>query len=178
MNRIETEIALGRDRAWLLETFSAVDPELLAAPCTQSGADPEFWWSAKDHFGHLVSVERNFTRMVAAFVDGASDAVGSVVPDMPRERVDVSLYVDTGNDRWVKKYHDASFDLLVVLGERARATTLELMGRLDDADFERQIPGAVWDGGTVGAMLAVPLGSHGRQHWAWVNEGWNDRQLI
>jgi hypothetical protein len=177
VNRIETEIKLARDRAWVLETWSAIDPELLVAPCTVSGADPDFWWTAKDHFSHLVSVERNFTRMVASFVDGAPDAIGSVVPDMPRERVDVSSYVDTGNDRWVKKYHDASLEELVVLGERARATTFEVMGRLADPDFERQIPGAVWDGGSVGAMICVPYGNHGRQHWDWVQDGWKARGL-
>jgi hypothetical protein len=177
MNRIETEIKLTRDRAWALETWTNIDPDLLVAPCTRSGADPDFWWTAKDHFSHLVSVERNFTRMVATFIDGASDAVASVVPDLPRERADMALYVDTGNDRWVKKYHDASLEELAVLGERARTATYELMSRLSDADFERQIPGAAWDGGTVGAMICVPYGNHGLQHWNWVQDGWRNRGL-
>jgi hypothetical protein len=175
VDRTKTEITLARDRAWALETWSAIDPEMLVAPCTVSGADPDFWWTAKDHFAHLVSVEKMFTRMVTAFVDGTEQAVGAVIGDIPRARRDASSAADVFNDRWTKKHHDTPFEELVVLGERARTATYELLARIPDDLFEAQVPGAMWDGGSVGSMVCVAYGRHGRQHWAWVEAGWKAR---
>jgi hypothetical protein len=178
VNRVETEIKLARDRAWVLETWGAIDPERLVEPCTVSLADPDFWWTAKDHFAHLISVERIFTgRFVTNYVDGAKDSVGSVLGDVPKELADASMLAAQVNDRWVKKYHDASFDELVIKGEQERQRTYELLARIPDDKFEDQIPGALWDGGSVGSMLCVAYGRHGRQHWDWVQEGWRERGL-
>ena len=45
MNRIEIEIKLNRDRAWLLERLGAMSAEELSAPRTFSEHDPESRWS-------------------------------------------------------------------------------------------------------------------------------------
>jgi hypothetical protein len=172
MNRIDVEIALNRDRAWVLEQWSALSPEELLEPVTVSGDDPDFWWTPKDHFCHFVSVEKNFQKMVAAFLDGAADALDAAVPDRPRhDLAGMMNYVDKGNDLWVKRHRDKSMGELVRMGEQARAKTFELMATIDDDQFDVQIPGAPWDGGSIGAMLLVPLGSHGRTHWHWVTDG-------
>jgi hypothetical protein len=60
MNRIEIEIKLNRDRAWLLETFAAMTEEDLSRGITKSRHNPEASWSAKDHLSHLIGIEVAF----------------------------------------------------------------------------------------------------------------------
>jgi hypothetical protein len=173
VNRVETEIALNQDRAWVLEQWLSLSPEELVTPCTVSEADPDFWWTPRDHFLHLISVEKNFRKMVSAFLSGADDALDAAVPDRPRssEQGSMQNYVAVGNDLWIKKHRDKSMDDLVRFGESTRAQTFEVMATVADDQFAQKIPGAVWGGGTVGAMLTHPVGDHGKLHWRWVTEG-------
>jgi hypothetical protein len=173
VNRLQTEIELNRDRAWVLEQWTSLSPSELEESCTVSEADPEFWWTPKDHFCHLISVEKNFRKMVASFLSGADDALDAAVPDRPRDGGGRGMqqYVAVGNDGWVRKHRDKSMDDLIRFGEQTRAQTFELMATIDDDQFELEIPGAPWGGGTVGAMLTHPVGVHGKLHWTWVTEG-------
>jgi hypothetical protein len=70
MNRIDIEIRLNRDRAWLLETLSAMPPEELYAPRTRSEHDPGKWWSYADHFIHTTLIERNWNDMIRRHLRG------------------------------------------------------------------------------------------------------------
>ena len=52
MDRIEIEIKLNRDRAWLLERLGAMSEDELTTPRTFSEHDAESRWSFADHFVH------------------------------------------------------------------------------------------------------------------------------
>jgi hypothetical protein len=170
-------MALHRDRVWVLEQWLSLPADDLHAACTASGANPDIWWTAKDHFCHLISVENNFDKMVLAFLDG-KDALDAAVPDRPRAGDDpapmastMGNYVDRANDVWILRHRDKAFDQLVQFSQQTRARTMELLANVPDEAFERQIPNAPWSGGSVGAMLVHPYGEHGRTHWRWVTEG-------
>ena len=60
MNRLEIEIKLNRDRAWLLETLAAMPEDELYAPRTFSEHDRDGRWSYADHFIHTTLIERNW----------------------------------------------------------------------------------------------------------------------
>ncbi len=49
MDRIEIEITLNRERAWLIERYAAMPSEDLTRPVTSSHHDPSAWWTPKDH---------------------------------------------------------------------------------------------------------------------------------
>jgi hypothetical protein len=172
MNRVETEIALNRDRAWLLETFTTMDEELLLRPVTESEHEPGFWWTPKDHFAHLIRGERSFCRIVTAFADGHPNPLKAVAPEMGTGGESPIDYVNRGNDEFTKAHRDLSLAELIRLGEEARSDTFALLARLGDEQFEMPIPGAPWSGGTVGAVVAHNSGEHARTHWAWIEQGW------
>ena len=70
MNRIEIEIKLNRDRAWLLETLSQMSEADLYEPRTPSEHDPESTWSFADHFVHTTLIERNWNDMFRRHLAG------------------------------------------------------------------------------------------------------------
>src|SRR5262245_1849625 len=70
MNRIEIEIKLNRDRAWLLETLAAMDHETLYRPATPSEHDASKNWSIADHFIHTTLIEQNWNAMFRRHVGG------------------------------------------------------------------------------------------------------------
>ncbi|MCL4243299.1 MAG: hypothetical protein KJ048_18260, partial [Dehalococcoidia bacterium] len=60
MNRIDIEVKLNRDRAWLMETLAGMSDADLRAPRTPSEHDPEKTWSYADHFIHTTLIEKNW----------------------------------------------------------------------------------------------------------------------
>ena len=63
MDRIEIEIKLNRDRAWLLERLGSMPADELTAPRTFSEHDPDSRWSFADHFVHTTLIEQNWNAM-------------------------------------------------------------------------------------------------------------------
>ena len=76
MDRIEIEIKLNKDRAWLLDTYAALSEDELTTGVTPSEHDPSTMWSTKDHLAHLAGIERNFVRMIRRHVSGDANPVG------------------------------------------------------------------------------------------------------
>ena len=70
MNRTEIEIALNRDRIATLEAFGGLSPEAMTSPATRSEHDENVWWTPKDHFSHMLRVERHFNNIITAFLGG------------------------------------------------------------------------------------------------------------
>jgi hypothetical protein len=171
VNRIETEVALHRDRATILERFGSLSPELLVSPATQSERDTELWWRPLDHFSHLLRVERYFNTIVVAFLDGADDPIAAVGGRRGSTREEAMANLHKVNDDFMLEYRDRSFDELVRLTEQSRSETMALMARIDDDQFGVQMPGVPWSGGTIGAVLTHNGGNHFDRHWMWITDG-------
>ena len=173
MNRTEIEIALNRDRAWLIETFAALSETDVTRPATQSEHDPASMWSAKDHLAHLAGIERTFNAMIRRHLAGDQNPVALVAnADGTRRPMDqIMAEVHAMNERVVAEHRDRPLGAVVALGQRVRAETLALLGELTDDQLAEKLPGAPWADGTVGGVLATNAG-HGRMHWQAVKDGW------
>jgi hypothetical protein len=158
----------------LLETFTAMDEDLLLQPVTESEYERGFWWTPKDHFAHLIRGERSFCLIVSAFADGHPNPLKAVAPKLGAGGESPIDYVNRGNDEFTKAHRDVSLAELIRLGEEARSETFALLARLTDDQFRMQIPGAPWSGGMVGPVLAHNSGDHARMHWTWIEQGWRD----
>lgn len=174
MNRIEIEVKLNRDRAWLLETLSAMDEDELRAPRTRSEHDPEKTWSFADHFVHTTLIERNWNEMIRRHVGGESGMAPRVAGDgTPQSREDVMAGIHRWTESWADKNRDKPLDELVRIGLEVRADTLALLSKLTDEQLASKIPGAPWADGTVGGIMAANA-DHGRTHFKWAKEGHAD----
>jgi len=172
MNRIEIEIKLSKDRAWVLESFAAMPEEDLYRGITTSRENPESQWSAKDHMAHLVGIEIAFNGIIKRHIEGNANAIGIGVNEdgTRRSREEVMAVVHAMNEKWVKEQHDKTFNEIVALGQKVRAETLALLASLTDEQLNEQVPEAPWSDATVGGIIAVN-GDHARQHFSWVSAG-------
>ena len=173
MDRTEIEIKLNRDRAWLLETFSALSEADVTKPASASAHDAASTWSAKDHLTHLAGIERNFNEMIRRYLGGDANPIGMVnKPDGTRRPMEeIMKSVNELNERWVVVHRAKQLSDVVALGQRARAETFALLGELSDAQLAEKLPGAPWSDGTIGGVLSVNA-DHGRVHWRLVKDGW------
>ena len=172
MNRIEIETVLNKDRAWLLETVSAILPDDLYRGVTQSEHDPKVMWSMADHFVHTSLIEHNWNAMVRKHFAGAPDAVGmrTNADGTPKSREEVMAGIHAWTEEWADKHRGKSLDELVAVGQNARGETLTLLAELTDEQLQSKIPGAPWADGTVGAILAANA-AHGRMHFKYAKDG-------
>lgn len=172
MNRTEIEVKLNRERVWLLERVTAMDPADLARPLTPSENDPSSSWSAKDHLAHLAGIERAFAAMIRRHLAGRDNPVGlPTAPDgtlLSREAI--MPVVHARNETWVREHRDKSLDAVIALGQAARADTLALLAELTDDQLAAKLPGAPWADGTIGGVLAVNA-DHARRHQQTVDDG-------
>jgi DinB superfamily len=172
MTRIEIEIKLNRDRAWLLDTLAHLPEQDLTRPATKSEHDPSATWSAKDHLAHLAGIENNFVAMVRRHLHGDPNPVAiRTNPDgSDRSMEQIMATVHEMTERWVAEHRGKSLSEVVALGEAARAATLALISELTDEQLAEKLPGAPWSDGTIGGVLSVNS-DHGRMHWQWAKEG-------
>jgi len=171
MNRIEIEIKLNRDRAWLLETLGAMSPGELHAPRTRSEHDPNKWWSYADHFIHTTRIERNWNDMIRRHLRGEPALPRRLREDgTPQSREEVMAGIRAWTEAWADEHRGKPFAELVRIGLAVRAETLALLAELTDAQLAEQIPGAPWADGTIGGILAANA-DHGRMHFRWAREG-------
>src|SRR6476659_642822 len=110
MNRTEIEIKLNHDRAWTLETWSAMPAEDLARGITTSKHDPEASWTAKDHLAHLAGIEAAFNGIIRRYIGGDPNPIGILKnPDgSSPSREEVMSRVHGLNEAWVQKHRDNS----------------------------------------------------------------------
>ncbi|MDQ1402482.1 MAG: hypothetical protein QOG03_798 [Actinomycetota bacterium] len=171
MNRIEIEVKLSRDRAWLLETLSGMSEDELYAPRTQSEHDPGKWWSFADHFVHTTLIERNWNDMFRRHLEGKQGMTIGTNPDGTRQGMDeIMAGIHQWTEGWADEHRGKALDELVRIGLRVRAETLQLLAELTDDELESKIPGAPWADGTVGGIMAANA-DHGRTHFKWAKAG-------
>jgi len=172
MHRTQIEIALNHDRTRTLEMFGALSPEAMVSPATPSEHDAEVWWTPKDHFSHMLRVERHFNNIITAFLDGATeDPRGAVGGTRGTTREEILAEVNRVNEEAVEASRDVPFSELLRLSQTVRAETLALVARIADDQFDVQMPGVPWSGGTIGAVLLHSSGDHFSRHWKWLSEG-------
>lgn len=170
VNRIEIEIKLNRDRAWLLEHLSQMSDEELYAPRTFSEHDDESRWSHADHFIHTTLIERNWNDMFRRHLGGDHGMAKRVNDDgTPQTMEQIMASIHAWTEEWKAEHEGKSLDELVRIGLETRAETLAYLCTLSDEDLESKIPGAPWADGTVGAIMAANA-DHGRMHWQWASE--------
>ena len=172
MNRVEIEVKLSKDRAWLLETLSQMSEDELHAPRTRSEHDETKTWSFADHFVHTTLIERNWNDMFRRHVSGQTgmrgfqNADGSAAKSMD----EIMASVHAWTEEWADEHRGKPFDELVRIGLAVRSDTLSLLAELSDEQLASKIPGAPWADGTVGGIMAANA-DHGRTHFKWAKEG-------
>ena len=171
MNRIEIEVKLNRDRAWLLETLSQMSEDDLYKPRTPSEHDPDKTWSYADHFVHTTLIEKNWNEMFRRHLGGDAGMAARVKRDgTPQTREEVMAGIHKWTEAWADENRDKPLDDLVRVGLDVRSDTLKLLASLSDDELESKIPGAPWADGTVGGIMAANA-DHGRTHFRWAKEG-------
>lgn len=171
MNRIEIEIQLNRDRAWLLETLSGMSEEELHRGVTASEHDPNLTWSFADHFIHTTLIEQNWNAMFRRHLAGKEGMPRRVKEDgTPQSREEIMAGVHSWTEDWATKHRGKTLNELVAIGLGVRADTLKLLSELSDEDLESKIPGTPWADGTVGGIMAANA-AHGRMHFKYAKEG-------
>lgn len=170
MNRIEIEVKLNRDRAWLLERLAQMSEEELHAPRTFSEHDDASRWSFADHFIHTTLIERNWNDMFRRHLRGDRGMERRVREDgTPQSMEEIMASVHSWTEEWKVEHDGKSFDELVRIGLATRAETLALLAELSDEELASKIPGAPWADGTVGGIMAANA-DHGRMHFHWAKE--------
>jgi hypothetical protein len=172
VNRIEIEVKLNKDRAWLLSAYAELPAERLRAAATKSEHDDNVSWSALDHLAHLAGIERTFNAMIERHLGGDANPVGLVrnADGSQRALPEIMKTVHRMNEEWVEARRGCTLVEMAALGQQVRAETLALLGRLSDEQLQQKLPGAPWADGTIGGVIGVNA-LHGRQHWQWVIEG-------
>jgi hypothetical protein len=171
MNRIEIEVKLNRDRAWLLEALSQMSEADMYAPRTQSEHDPSKTWCYADHFVHTTLIEKNWNEMFRRHLEGEPGMNQWVKNDGTRQTMEeIMASVHEWTEGWADENRGKPFDELVRIGLAVRSDTLKLLSELSDEQLESKIPGAPWADGTVGGIMAANA-DHGRMHWKWAEEG-------
>jgi hypothetical protein len=171
MNRIEIEVKLNRDRAWLLETLSQMNEDEIYSPRTRSEHDPNKTWSFADHFVHTTLIERNWNDMFRRHLEGKQGMTLGTNSDGTRQSLEeVMAGIHKWTEGWADENRGKPLDELVRIGLAVRSETLKLLADLTDDQLDSKIPGAPWADGTVGGIMAANA-DHGRTHFKWATEG-------
>ena len=170
VDRVDIEIQLNRDRAWLLERLGSMSDEELTSPRTFSEHDPESRWSFADHFVHTTLIEQNWNAMFRRHVAGEQGLDERLRGDgSPQSMEEIMASIHSWTEEWKAQHSGKPFVELVRIGQAVRADTLALLAELSDEELASRIPGAPWADGTVGAIMAANA-DHGRMHFAWAEE--------
>ena len=171
MNRIEIEIKLNRDRAWLLETLSEMSEADLFAPRTASEHDASKSWSYADHFVHTTLIEQNWNAMFRRHVAGEPGMPQRINKDgTPQSRDEVMAGIHKWTEAWADEHRGKSLGELVSVGLAVRADTLKLLSELTDEQLASTIPGTPWADSTLGGIMAANA-DHGRLHFNYAKDG-------
>ena len=171
MDRIEIEAKLNKDRAWLLETLSAMSEGDLFKPRTQSEHDATKTWSYADHFIHTSLIEENWNAMFRRHVAGEVGMPQRVNRDGSlQSRDEVMAGIHKWTEAWADEHRGKPLRELVRAGLKIRSDTLGLLAELTDEQLESKIPGTPWADSTVGGIMAANA-DHGRLHFNYAKDG-------
>src|SRR5690606_25453835 len=102
----------------------------------------------------MLRVERHFNSIITAFLDGATeDPRGAVGGNRGTTREEILAEAHRVNEESVDASRDVPFGDLLRQSQQVRAETLALLARIEDDQFDVQMPGVPWSGGTIGAVL-------------------------
>jgi len=170
MDRIEIEIKLNRDRAWLLDKLGSMSADELNAPRTFSEHDEQSRWSYADHFVHTTLIEQNWNAMFRRHVSGDEGLAPRLRADGTTQSMEEIMATIHGwTEEWKAEHSGKPLTDLVRIGQAVRADTIALLAELSDEDLTSKIPGAPWADGTVGGIMAANA-DHGRMHYGWAEE--------
>lgn len=172
LTRVEIEINLNEDRAWLLRTLSAMSGEELTRGVTHSEGDLDGpMWSFADHFIHTSLIERNWNTMFRRHIAGKAGMPSRIREDgAPQSREEVMAGIHAWTEEWAREHRGKPLTELVRVGLEIRADTLKLLSELTDEQLVSVIPGTPWADSTVGGIMAANAG-HGRTHYRWAKDG-------
>ncbi len=174
-SRIEIEVRLHKSRAWILETFAALDERQLTTTVTQSEGDPDSRWSAKDHFVHLALIENDWVDIIRRHLASNPEPVPFFLDEAGRERSmdEVVKAVHAFTEGWAREHKSVTLSDAVAITEAARGRTLQLLSELRDEQLTEKVHRAPWGDGTIGGILARNA-DHAVSHFGWVREGWSE----
>jgi len=171
VDRIEIEVKLNRDRAWLLETLSAMSEADLFRARTESEHDSSKSWSYADHFIHTTLIEQNWNAMFRRHVAGEQGMPQRLNKDgTAQSRDEVMAGIHKWTETWADEHRGKPLGELVRAGLKVRADTLGLLAELTDEQLASTIPGTPWADSTVGGIMAANA-DHGRMHFKYAKEG-------
>jgi hypothetical protein len=176
LTRVEIEINLNEDRAWLLRTLSAMPDEELTRGVTHNQDDPEGpMWSFADHFIHTSLIEQNWNKMFRRHLAGrpgmpSRQPDDGTPPKEPATREEFMAALHAWNEGWAREHRGTPLSELIRIGLGIRADTLKLLSELTDEQLVSVIPNTPWADSTVGGIMAANA-SHGRTHYKWAKDG-------
>lgn len=175
LSRIDIEVRLHRSRAWILETYAALDDRQLTTPVTQSEGDAGSRWSAKDHFVHLALVENDWVDIIRRHLAGDPEPVPFFIDASGRRRSMAAVLeaVHAFTEGWAQEHRNVTLSEAVAITEAARGRTLQLLSELPDERLGERVHRAPWGDGTIGGIIARNA-DHVVSHFGWVREGWKE----
>lgn len=185
MKRMELEVTLSRERAWVLDAYSSLPPAVLDMPATVDQHDPSVWWTPKDHFAHHARVGLQVALMIRQAVFGDVDV--STLTDGERFAIadpatmaglstgeDIMVMAHRNTNAWWATLHDMTFDEVIAYGAKSHAGLLTLLASISDAQLEDTVVGLTKS--SISALLATYEG-HGHEHFGYSIEGLAERGL-
>lgn len=164
--RAEITATLEKETRALVDRYRTMPAAVLNKPCTDSQERDGERWTPKDHLAHLTYIERAFQGMIERHLAGRENPVGL----SGANREEVLGRVHRGNENNVAAHRADDLETLLADHRAARADTLALMARLSDEQLSESLPGAPWNDGTVGGVMATNA-HHAIQHLTWIDEG-------
>ncbi len=167
--RVEILDILSKSQEQLFARIQAWPPAELERACTTSETPDSPPWRPKDHFTHLVRVERAFQGMIRRTIEGKTDPVGFSRIGA-KNRDEVVAWIHQQNQAYTEAHYDDSIEHILADLTAARQESLALLAQLTDEQIALPIPGAPWADGTIGGIL-ITNAQHAVQHLSWIQEG-------
>lgn len=170
MNRSEIAAILDEGQAEVFAALKALTPEEFEKGLKPSRADESIVWTAKDHFSHLIGIEKLFNGIVQQILAGGPNPLAGDPSAPPRTKEEIMAPIHQMNDKWILPLREKSLDELIEMAKGVREQTLALLEKTSDEDLGRVISGFPWGDSAV-AHLFVLHAKHGSQHLGFIREG-------
>jgi DinB superfamily len=170
MNRTEITAVLEQGQAEVFAALNALPPEQLEKGLKPSRADESIVWTAKDHFSHLIGIEKVFNGLIKTVLSGSPNPLAAKADDPPKTKDEVMAPIHSMNDKWILTTREKSLPELIDLAKNVRSQTLALLADTTDEQLGQVITGFPWGDSPV-AHLFVLHAKHGSQHLAFIRDG-------
>ncbi len=170
MNRTDIATVLEQGQAEVFAALKALTPEQLEKGLKPSRADESIVWTAKDHFSHLIGIEKLFNGLIQAVLAGAPNPLAGDPSAPPKSKEEIMAPIHQKNDRWILSLREKSLDELIEMAKDVRAETLALLEKTSNEDLARVISGFPWGDSAVAHLFALHA-KHGSQHLGFIREG-------